>query len=157
MNKFINEILIVVNNKSLILLQYNNCQKKKSTIKINNCPLLKVKKFQLRNYTYYKMNALNFEYSICVNSKKKKRNPGGIIILVQLSAAFEIIIQFGRREIHFSSRGCKKKKKKATTSRGTPMKYQREYFTQPLPTHLPTSPFGKSWLLPVLPPLPPRC
>lgn len=59
------------------------------------------------------MNALNFEYSICVNSKKKKRNPGGIIILLQLSAAFEIIIQFGRREIHFSSRGCKKKKKKS--------------------------------------------
>lgn len=53
---------------------------------------------------------MNIQFALI--RKKKKRNPGGIIILLQLSAAFEIIIQFGRREIHFSSRGCKKKKKK---------------------------------------------
>lgn len=60
---------------------------------------------------------MNIQFALI--RKKKKRNPGGIIILLQLSAAFEIIIQFGRREIHFSSRGCKKKKKSHDQPRNT--------------------------------------
>lgn len=64
------------------------------------------------------MSSLNIQFALIQQKEEKTTTNNNPTILVQLSATFEII-QLGRREIHFASRGGKK----ATTSCGIPMKY----------------------------------